>query len=202
MNKEEYIKIVDKKFDGNTKEILLNQIERYYNAKEYKIDKNNYNIGDDVFLKKGTLLHGTYKNIDGLKEMVKDGLVCSFFTSGRLSKYPGCVGLWNLKKDYYLKDYINFYSGCTVDYKKIDGEVIKTEVISYNDMNNLLQRIDSSKCFRWYAEQTKEARFMPSLVQNEVQIGIIINGNNSYIKELLKGDILNPNLIKLSNRVF
>ena len=38
---------------------------------------------------------------------------------------------------------------------------------------------------------------MPSLVQNRVQIGIIFNGNNKYTKELLKGDILDPN--KLSD---
>ena len=36
---------------------------------------------------------------------------------------------------------------------------------------------------------------MPSLVQDKVQIGIIFNGNNLYIKELLNGDVLNPNLI-------
>ena len=36
---------------------------------------------------------------------------------------------------------------------------------------------------------------MPSLVQNRVQIAIIMNGNNSYIKTLLDNDILNPNLI-------
>lgn len=44
-------------------------------------------------------------------------------------------------------------------------------------------------------EQTKEARFLPSLVQNQVQIGIIYDSNNDYIKELLKKDILNPNNI-------
>ena len=36
---------------------------------------------------------------------------------------------------------------------------------------------------------------MPSLVQNRVQIGVIFNGNNPYTKELLKGDILNPQMI-------
>lgn len=41
-------------------------------------------------------------------------------------------------------------------------------------------------------EQTKEARFLPSLVQNKVQIGIIFNVDNIYGKELLKKDILNP----------
>ena len=36
---------------------------------------------------------------------------------------------------------------------------------------------------------------MPSLVQKQVQIGIIFNGNNKYTKRLLKGDILDPSFI-------
>ena len=39
-------------------------------------------------------------------------------------------------------------------------------------------------------EQTKEARFMPSLVQEKVEIGIIFRSANSPLKQLLKGDIL------------
>ena len=71
-----------------------------------------------TFLKKGTLLHGTYKNIDGLKEILNDGLISSWFIDGRGSKYLSSVGVWNLKKDYLLKEYINFYSGGTVKYFK------------------------------------------------------------------------------------
>lgn len=39
-------------------------------------------------------------------------------------------------------------------------------------------------------EQTKEARFMPSLVQDKVQIGIVIDENSREIKTILDGDIL------------
>lgn len=42
-------------------------------------------------------------------------------------------------------------------------------------------------------EQTKEARFMPSLVQNNVQIAIIFNSDIVCKSNLLAGDILNPN---------
>ena len=194
LSKDDYIRIVKEKLKENSN-IMLEQIERYYKGKEYQLSKCQYKVGDDVKLLKGTLLHGTYKNLDGLKDILKNGLISSWFIDGRLSKYPSSVGVWNLKQDYYLKDYIHFYSGCTIAYKEIDGKPIKTEVISYDDMNRLLERINGSKCFRWFAEQTKEARFVPSLVQNEVQIGIIINGNNKYIKELLNGDILNPKII-------
>ena len=61
------------------------------------------------------------------------------------------------------------------------------------NMNN--DYIIKNPCRIWNLEQTKEARFMPSLVQDMVQIGIIFNGNNEGVIRLLKGDILNPNVI-------
>ena len=190
MSKDELYKIIDEIYPKNSKKIIKKQIELFNNLKNVKIKKKKYKIGDKVILKKGTLLHGTYKNIEGLKEIVKNGLVSSDFTKGRKSKYPSCVGVWNLKKDYTLKEYVNFYSGGTISIMNNDGTKRKTKVIPYNEMNNIMDKIVHNKnCFRWYMEQTKEARFMPSLVQNEIQIGIIFN--NKYTKELLKTDILN-----------
>lgn len=199
MNKNDYIKLVQEKLKDNSKDIMIDQINNYYMAKEYSNPKHKYSVGDDVYLKKGTLLHGTYKNIEGLKSILKDGLISSWFIDGRLSKYPSSVGVWNLKNDCLLKDYVNFYSGGTIEYKKIDGEKRKTLVIPYDEMKNILNIIDTDNCFRWFMDQTKEARFMPSLVQNVVQIGIIFNGNNKYIEKLLKYDILNPNNINDKN---
>lgn len=200
MNKDDYIKIAKEKLSDNSKMIMIDQINNYYIAKEYKISKCKYSIGDNVYLKKGTLLHGTYKNIDGLKGILEDGLISSWFIDGRLSKYPSSVGVWNLKEDYLLKDYINFYSGGTILYSGIfengiDTQKNKTSVIPYNEMHNIVDITSNVDCHMWTLEQTKEARFMPSLVQNRVQIGIIFNGNNNYAKELLKGDILEPNFI-------
>ena len=197
MDKEKYIEIAKEKINNsNSRDIVIKQIERYYEAlKNYTPLASSYKVGDKVFLSKGTLLHGTYKNIEGLNEIVKNGLISSMFVDGRLSKYIGSVCVWNLKKDYYLKDYINFYSGGTIEYKNSEGTVITTAVIPYDEMDKIIDTIDTSTCFRWFMEQTKEARLMPSLVQDKVQIGIIFNGNNLYIKELLNGDVLNPNLI-------
>ena len=200
MNKYDYIKITKEKLNNNSKDIMLEQINNYYKAKEYVIPKCKYSIGDDVKLEKGTLLHGTYKNIDGLKEILNDGLISSWFIDGRLSKYPSSVCVWNLKQDYLLKDYINFYSGGTILYSGVfeNGVNIqknKTSVIPYNELSDIINITTNVHCHMWTLEQTKEARFMPSLVQNRVQIGIIFNGNNPYAKELLKGDILNPNII-------
>lgn len=200
MTKEDYIKITKEKLNNNSKMIMLEQINNYYKAKEYVLPECKYSIGDDVKLIKGTLLHGTYKNMDGLKRILDDGLISSWFIDGRLSKYPSSVGVWNLKQDYLLKDYINFYSGGTILYSGIfengiDTQENKTEVIPYNELSEIINITANVDCHIWTLEQTKEARFMPSLVQNRVQIGIIFNGNNEYVKELLNGDILNPNII-------
>lgn len=200
MKKEDYIKIVDEKLSDSSKKIMIEQINKFYEAKSYKLDKHKYEVGDDVKLLKGTLLHGTYKNIDGLISIVNDGLVSNIFTDSRLSKYLGVVGVWNLKQDYLLKDYINYYSGGTILYNGIfkngiDTQEIKTSVIPYDQMNNIIKITNSIDCHMWVLEQTKEARFMPSLVQDRIQIGIIFNGNNKNIKSLLKGDILNSDTI-------
>lgn len=174
---------------------MINQINNYYDAKKYNLLKSNYKLGDEVLLKKGTLLHGTYKNIEGLKEIVNDGLISSWFIDARESKYPSAVGVWNLKQDYLLKDYINFYSGGTVKYYNQQDKNHETSVISYKDMSTFIEKVKNKGYLVWYMEQTKEARFMPSLVQDIVQIGIIFNGDNDYIKNILKGDILNSEVI-------
>ena len=199
MNKEKYIEITNSKLNNLSSKIMIKQIDNYYASKEYILPKHNYKVGDDVFLKKGTLLHGTYKNIEGLEEIIKDGLISSWFIDGRGSKYPSSVGVWNLKKDYLLKDYINFYSGGTIKYFNQLDRSKETEVISYDNVSSIMSRIIEKGYLAWTMEQTKEARFMPSLVQNKVQIGIIFNGNNEYTKSLLEGDILQVNNINDSD---
>lgn len=201
MNKKYYVEITKEKLTNEkSKMIMINQIERFYNYEEnYLNESNKYNTGDLVRLKKGTLLHGTYKNFEGLKEIVKNGLISSWFIDGRLSKYPSSVGVWNLKKDCLLKDYINFYSGGTILYAGVyengnDTQMNKTDVIPYDRMNLILDEVMKVDCHMWTLEQTKEVRFMPSLVQNRVQVGIIFNGESKEIKNILLGDILSGNI--------
>lgn len=199
MKKIDYIKIVNDEINVEIRDLLLKQIDDFYDAQDYN-NSINYEIGDKVKLKKGTLLHGTYKNIEGLKYIVENGLIASVFTNSRLSKYPSSVSVWNLKEDCYLRDYINLYSGGTIKYHGllIDNDYsqeCKTDIIPFDKMNNINQYILDNKARMWTMEQTKEARFMPSLIQNQIQIGIIFNGDNTYTKELLKGDILDVNNI-------
>ena len=199
MNKEDYIKIAKKKFKGKARKIVLEQMENYYNILNHKISYTTYKEKDSVYLKKGTLLHGTYRNIEGLTDIVNNGLIASLFTNGRLSKYPSCVSVWNLKDDYKLSDYINYYSGGTIKYSGllINNEysnTSKTEIIPFDKMSNINNYILNNPARIWIIEQTKEARFMPSLIQDKVEIAIIYN-NNECINKLLNGDILNTDNI-------
>ena len=199
MNKEDYIKITKKKFRGKARKIVLEQMENYYNILNHKISYTTYKEKDSVYLKKGTLLHGTYRNIEGLTDIVNNGLIASLFTNGRLSKYPSCVSVWNLKDYYKLSDYINYYSGGTIKYSGllINNEysnTSKTEIIPFDKMSNINNYILNNPARIWIIEQTKEARFMPSLIQDKVEIAIIYN-NNECINKLLNGDILNTDNI-------
>lgn len=197
MNKDEYIKIIKQKYKGKFgkkaigKKIMINQINNFYNSlNNYKQKNHNYSIGDKVYLKKHTLLHGTYKNIEGLEEIVKNGLISSWFTDLDQSKYPSSVGVWNLKQDYFLVDYINFYSGGTVRYYNHQDDKNETRIIEYNNLSTFIEDFKSTDYLVWKMEQTKEARFLPSLVQDKVQVGIIFNSDNEEIKPLVKNDIL------------
>lgn len=196
MDKEYFLNNINKNYDTNSGKLVFNQINKFYDClKNYNFQKHGYKVGDHVYLKQGTLLHGTFRNIDGLKDISSKGLIASWFIDGRISKYPSCVSVWKLKKDYLLKDYINFYSGGTIKYSGLlkDDEYsqeIKTCVIPYNELNNINNIIFDNQCRIWNMEQTKEARFMPSLAQDVVQIGIIFDNNNEFLDEIIDGDIL------------
>lgn len=201
MNEKEYIKLVNEKIDSNARKLLLKQIERYYDAaNNYKSKTSSYKIGDLVKLEKGTFLHGTYKNIEGLEKIAKEGLICDLVVEGRSSKYPLTVGVWNLKNDYLLKDYIDFYSGATILFK--GNDLKETKVIPYSNMKDIINIVTRNDYFMWSMEQTKEARFLPSYQQENVQIGIIFNGNNCYAQELLEGDILNISIDDIDVKPF
>ena len=194
MNKKEYIDYANKNFKGSTRKLLINQINKFYDYKDnFKLDKHSYKLGDDVYLKKGTFMHGTYKNMDGLDIIAQDGFTAGTFRSNEFrQKYPYCVGVWDIQKDMKLSEYINLYSGCTIEfvgngYRTEAGEEIKrTKLIAISDIENEIKNNDYSK---WFIEQTKEARFLPNLQKDYVQIGFILNMESKEAKSLLEGDI-------------
>jgi hypothetical protein len=188
--KKKLVELYESKLGAS--ETVLKIINMYEEAlKNYILTKHNYKKGDDVFLEKGTFLHGTYKNYEGLEFIKQQGFVSAEFVGGRSGKYPGCVGVWNIRDNILLRDYINYYSGGTIRYNTFEDDKTKTAIIPYDSMKDINAIIKESGYPRWIMEQTKEARFMPSLIQSAVQVAFIINTNNEYMQELLKYDILN-----------
>ena len=66
MKKEKYIKRVNENFDGDSKNLLLKQIDLFY-KNDCSIQKNKYKIGDEVLLKKGTFLHGIFGELENVR---------------------------------------------------------------------------------------------------------------------------------------
>lgn len=200
MDKKEYIKQVKSKIKNKkSKELLINQIDSfYYILENYKPRKHRYKIWDLVKLKKWTLLHWTWKNFEWLEYISKYGLITGQFKWWREWKYLYTVGVRNLKNDFLLKDYINSYSWWTVKYFfwKKDGKEWSShqKIISFDEMSGFLLWLKEQWVNTWYMEQTKEARFMPSLAQDFVQIWIIMNGTNKYAKLLKEWDILDTRI--------
>lgn len=91
-NKEKYINYTNNVFNGKAKEIITNQINLFYND-EISINKNHYNIDDNVFLKKGTFIHGIFGELENF----------DFTSEPRPNKICNSVGMWNIQNDMLVK---------------------------------------------------------------------------------------------------
>lgn len=193
MNKQDYIKIVNERFEGKSKDILLNHIDLFFN--EEKISKTKYNIGDSVLLKKGTFLHGILGGINDFDYTVDNGFISTSFTAEpRANKIFNSVGFWNMRNDISLKDYIDLYSGFTISYSIGRGpdSIIETELVPYHKFDEITEDINNREdVWMYWGDQTKEVRFMPSLVSEKRQIAFILNMESEYAKKLAYNDVWN-----------
>ena len=197
MNKEKYIKDIENRFDDKAKKILINQVELFYSNNE-EIIKNKYNVGDNVKLSKGTFIHGIFGELDSFDFAINNGFISTDFTKEpRPNKICNSVGMWNIKEDMFLKDYINLYSGFTITYSIGRGPEAKhvSELVPYHKFDFHTERInDDENIWSWYGEQTKECRFLPSLVSNKRQIAFILNMESDYAKKMAYNDVWNLDL--------
>jgi hypothetical protein len=105
--------------------------------------------------------------------------------------------MWDIQKDCYLKDYINEYSGFTITYTigRGPGSTEVSELIPYHKFDEYTEVLnDRDDVWMFWGDQTKEVRFIPSLVANKRQIAFILNMDNEIGKEMVKNDVWNPNL--------
>lgn len=195
-NKCKYINDINKRFKNEAKEILLQQVDLFYQENK-NIKKNKYKIGDDVNLSKGTFIHGIFSELENFDYTVENGFISTDFTlEPRPNKICNSVGMWNIKKDCLLKDYINEYSGFTITYTIGRGPGSKeiSELIPYHKFDEYTEKINNDNdIWAYWGDQTKEVRFLPSLVANKRQIAFILNMGSDYAKKLAYADVWNIN---------
>lgn len=198
MNKEKYIEYAKKTFQGKALELVLNNIELFY--KNEKIEKNKYQVGEEVKLKKGTYMHGIPGLLDNFDWIVENGFISNDFTEENIhNKIRHSIGMWVIQKDCLLQDYIKDYSGFTITYTIGRGPGSKevTKLIPYHKFDEETEKINNDEnIWMYWGDQTKEIRFMPSLVSNKRQIAFILNMESDYAKEMIKKDVWNIELVE------
>lgn len=181
-NKAQYINNVINRFNGNAKDILLKQIDLFYDM-DNQITKNRYNIGDDVKLKKGTFIHGIFGELENFYFTIENGFISTDFTSElRTNKICNSVGMWNIQNDMLLKEYINQYSGFTLSYSIGRGPGSKTisKLIPYHKFDEITEDINNNdEIWTYWGEKPKEVNFLLSLISDKMQIAFIFNMKSS-----------------------
>lgn len=198
MNKEKYIEYANKTFKGKALELVLRNIKLFYN--DTMIDHpKKYKVGEEVKLLKGTFLHGIPGLLDNFNWIMENGFLAIDFTGNSTgkNKIKNSIGMWNIKEDMLLKDYINSYSGFTITYTIGRGPEAKnvSKLIPYHQFDTTTETINNDeKIWTYWGEKTKEVRFLPSLVSEKRQIAFILNMESDYAKEMAKADVWNPDL--------
>lgn len=194
INKDNYINDVTARFSGRVKDILLKQIDLFYDTSS-QLNKNMYSMGEDVILKKGTFIHGIFDELNNFDFIIENGFISTDFTAEiRPNKIKNSVGMWNIKEDILLKDYIKQYSGFTISYCIGRGPDSKTvsELIPYHKFDEITEKLNNNdEIWSYWGEQTKEVRFIPSLVSDKRQIAFILNMDSDYAKKLSYNDVWN-----------
>lgn len=195
--KEKYTNYAKKTFRGKSLELVIDNINTFYSETK-SINTKKYRINDEVKLDKGTFIHGIPGLLDNFDWVVENGFISNDFTQNNTNnKIKNSIGMWLIKNDCLLKDYIKEYSGFTITYTIGRGPGSKeiSELVPYHKFDEFTENINNDEnIWMYYGEQTKEVRFIPSLVSNKRQIAFILNMESEYAKEMAKLDVWNVNL--------
>ncbi len=93
-NKQKYIDYANKTFKGKALDLVLKNIELFYNDIPVEYPKK-YKIMDKVWLKKGTFIHGIPGNLESLDWIIKNGFISNDFTgkSEGKNKIKNSIGM-------------------------------------------------------------------------------------------------------------
>jgi hypothetical protein len=198
VEKSKYQELIKNNYTDKTQTLLNEQVELFFQNE--KINKTKYSVNDDVKLKKGTFIHGIPGYLENLDWIVENGFIGNDFTNRSVAnKIKSSIGMWSIKEDMYLKDYIEKYSGFTIVYTIGRGPGSKevSDLIPYHKFDEYTENINNNEeVWMYWGDQTKEVRFLPSLVANKRQLAFILNMDNEYAKKLAEKDVWDPTLDK------
>lgn len=178
-----------------TKEIMKKQIELFYGYKNN--NQSNTLIDNTIILNTNALIHGSRANLETLEIISKEGLISSEFYSDKNQnkKKPYVVELWEIKEKIKLEDWINKYTGVTIDFKNREGIVYKSVISSFEEIKNNIIKEEGFRDYIIY--QNQEQRFIPNdIVENQATVAFIVEFNEN--DELIKNDIFSE---KFDNRI-
>lgn len=171
--------------------------ELYKTIEEEKFDAKDYSIGDDVFLEKGTLLHGIKSfNVEKIKEIKKNGFLFGEYFGKEVAQQKYCVCFWVMNDKTSIKEYVNKYSSETIHLQNRITKKYKQIYIPFNydvrDRQKMFKSINNFIYSINFVRDSKENQFLPSLNKTDDYIGFILR--NSFTDKIKEYDIYDGNL--------
>lgn len=198
-NVNRYITKLDSyNFSDDVKEIFEKQIISFYNHKKHtKLPK--YNVGEEVKLTNLNLIHGSRTNLEELALISKSGLIASeFYNDNKTTKKkPFVVELWQVNENISLKNWLNKYTGLTVEFYDKSGLIYKRIITPIDNLKSIIKKESGYRNYIIY--QNQEQRFLPNeLNNNECSVSFIVKYSNDDL--LIKNDIFNTHFSKEISR--
>lgn len=198
-NVNRYITKLDSyNFSDDVKEIFEEQIRSFYNHKTHtKLPK--YNVGEEVKLTNLNLIHGSRANLKELELISKSGLIASEFYNDNktIKKKPFVVELWQVNENISLKNWLNKYTGLTVEFYNKSGLIYKRIITPIDNLKSIIKKESGYRNYIIY--QNQEQRFLPNeLNNNECSVSFIVKYSNDDL--LIKNDIFNTHFSKEISR--
>ncbi len=198
-NVNRYITRLDSyNFSDDVKEIFEKQIISFYNHKIHtKLPK--YNVGEEVKLTNLNLIHGSRANLEELALISKSGLIASEFYNDNktIKKKPFVVELWQVNENINLKNWLNKYTGLTVEFYDKSGLIYKRIITPIDNLKSIIKKESGYRNYIIY--QNQEQRFLPNeLNNNECSVSFIVKYSNDDL--LIKNDIFNTHFSKEISR--
>ena len=190
MTKEDFIAIAKQKLEGDCLDTMLEQIDNFFKIENMKIKKQQYSVGDKVFLKKNMYIHGV-RDLDTFDFCSSNGIVSRNLSTAenvKEIKVKNCASLWHIKKNISLEQYILNCSGVEIEYLENRN---RTELIPYGCVDKFMSRYRRQNFETFSMNLPMETTFVPNLINRYTQLAFIINGTDVKCKNLIDNNLFN-----------